>query len=137
MCLFCNIAKKDIPSHIIYENDEALAFLDIHPISLGHTVVIPKNHSNSIIDLPTNEVEGVFGAVKKATSMLSNSLQAENFTIGINHGKMLGHPDIDHLHIHVIPRFEGDGGKDIHSVVSNPPKEDVAQTKERIIKANG
>jgi histidine triad (HIT) family protein len=137
MCLFCNIAKGDIPSHKIYENDKAVSFLDIHPISLGHTVVIPKNHASSIVDLPDEEVEDVFMAVKKATSMLEKALGAENFTIGINHGRMLGHPDIDHLHIHVIPRFEGDGGKDIHSVVNSPPKEDITEIKDKIVKANG
>jgi len=137
MCLFCNIAKGEVSSHKVFENSQALAFLDIHPISLGHTVVIPKSHASTVIDLPEDQVEDVFMAVKKVTFMLAKTLGAENFTIGINHGRMLGHPDIDHLHIHVIPRFEGDGGKDIHSVVSNPPDEDVAETKERIIKANG
>lgn len=133
MCLFCNIVKGDIPSHKIYENDKALAFLDINPISLGHSVIIPKEHAGTVIDLPEDQVEPVFQVVKKVTEMLSKSLDADNFTIGINHGRMLGHPDIDHLHIHVIPRFEGDGGKDLHSVVNNPPEEDIATTKEKII----
>jgi len=135
-CLFCKIGSGEIDSYTIYEDDDVRAFLDVHPLVLGHTVVVPKEHVKDIIDIKSELIGPVFSGVKKATEMLANALRAENFTIGINHGKMLGHPDIDHMHIHVIPRFEGDGGGDIHSIVNQPPQESVEDTHKKILEAN-
>lgn len=134
-CLFCSIAGKEVPSAVIYEDDFALAFLDIHPLSLGHTVVIPKNHAENIISLPKELVGPVFLAVQKTAALLSNALVPKGFTIGINHGKVSGQT-IDHLHIHIIPRYEGDGGKSIHSVVHNPPMEPLEETRSKILNPN-
>ena len=131
-CLFCKIGSGEIKSFTIYEDDDVRAFLDIHPLTLGHTVVVPKKHISTVIDLPDNLVEPLFGAVKKTTTILADKLGVDNFSIGINHGKMLGHPDIDHLHIHVVPRYEGDGGGDFHSIVKFPPKEDLQETHRKI-----
>lgn len=135
-CLFCKIAVGGISSYVIYEDRNVLAFLDVNPLTLGHTVIIPKRHVNTIIDLPDNLVGPVFVGVKVSVKMLALSIGAENFTIGINHGRMLGHPDIDHMHIHVIPRFHGDGGGDIHSIVRQPPDESLEDTHKRILEAN-
>jgi len=135
-CLFCKIATGKIPSYLIYEDEDVSAFLDESPLTLGHTVVIPKSHVSTIIDLPDNLIGPVFTGVKISTKILSESIGAENFTIGINHGRMLGHPDIDHMHVHVIPRFEGDGGGDVHSIVRYPPTESLEDTHKRILEAN-
>jgi histidine triad (HIT) family protein len=135
-CLFCGIASGEIDSYTIYEDDDVRAFLDTHPLTLGHTVVVPKEHVKDIIDMKSELIGPVFSGVKKATEMLAHALGAENFTIGINHGRMLGHPDINHMHIHVIPRFEGDGGGDIHSIVKYPPEEGLKVTRKKILDAN-
>ncbi len=132
-CLFCKIVNGEIPSEKIYEDEVVFAFLDINPLSSGHTVVIPKAHAENILDLPENQIGPLFLGVRKVTGMLNLSLKPHGFTIGINHGKVSGQV-IDHLHIHVIPRFEGDGGGSIHSVVKNPPRESVSAIKEKIIK---
>ena len=132
-CLFCKIASGEIDSYTIYEDDDVRVFLDIHPLTLGHAVVIPKQHVKDIIEMKSKLIGPVFSGVKKATEMLAEALHAENFTIGINHGRMLGHPDINHMHIHVIPRFEGDGGGDIHSIVKQSPEEDLKVTHKKII----
>lgn len=134
-CLFCKIADKSIPSTVVYEDEFTLAFLDIHPLSEGHTVVIPKNHAENIIDLPEELVKPLFLSVRKVAAFLKDALNPEGFTIGINHGKVSGQT-IDHLHIHVIPRYEGDGGKSIHSVVHNPPMEALEETRSRILNPN-
>lgn len=134
-CLFCKIANKEIASEKIYEDDKVLAFLDISPLSKGHTVVIPKKHAENIIDLPAEEVLPVFSAVKKVTELLQEKLSPKGFTIGINHGRVGGQL-VDHLHIHVIPRYEGDGGGSFHSVVKNPPKESVSEIRKEIVGSN-
>ena len=125
-CLFCKIINKEIPAHIIYEDDEVVAFLDIHPCALGHTVIVPKIHVNNILDLPDEKIGSVFERVKKLTGLLEKVLDPDGFTIGINHKEAAGQI-INHLHIHIIPRWSNDGGGSIHSVVNNPPRENLEE----------
>ena len=125
-CLFCKINRKEIPSEIVYEDSETLAFLDIFPRSAGHTVVVPKLHAENILALPDNLAAPTLLTVKKVTDILNKTLKPAGFTIGINHGRVSGQA-VDHLHIHVIPRYDGDGGGSIHSVVNNPPKEGIKE----------
>ncbi len=107
-CIFCKIAKGEIPCSKVFENDSVLAFLDIAPINKGHALVIPKKHYVDIHDLPESEfkeiavgVKAVADAVKKATGCPGiNVLQAN--------GKAAGQ-EVFHFHVHVIPRFEKDG----------------------------
>ena len=129
-CLFCKIANKEIPSLIVYEDDWSVGFLDNDPLSFGHVLVIPKSHAENIIDLKENLVGRLFGAVKTVTEALDEALKPQGFTIGINHGSISGQT-VDHLHIHIIPRYKGDKGGSIHSVVKNPPTEpkELAQSK--------
>lgn len=130
-CLFCKIAQKQIPAEIVYEDDKTLAFLDIRPKAPGHTMVIPKIHAENIIDLPESEVEPLFRSVKLVTEKINRALTPRGFTIGINHGKVSGQA-IDHIHVHIIPRFEADGGTSIHGVVDNPPKESAEEIARKI-----
>ncbi|RLJ01533.1 MAG: HIT family protein, partial [Candidatus Aenigmatarchaeota archaeon] len=134
-CIFCKIARKEIKTEIIYEDESSLAFLDINPISPGHTVVIPKKHSETILDMDDDEIGPMFIAVKRATEMLKDALSPDAFNIGINHGRKAGQ-GIDHVHVHIIPRFEGDGGGSIHTIVRNPPKESIEEMAERIKSAS-
>lgn len=131
MCLFCKITNKEIPAEIIYEDEYALAFLDINPISPGHTVVISKKHVGNILELDNKLVCPLFTAVKKTAELLFKTLSPEGFTIGINHGKIAGQM-IEHLHIHILPRFKNDGGGSIHAIVNNPPKETIKEITNRI-----
>ena len=130
-CLFCSIVKKEVPAEIIYEDADTLAFLDIHPRAPGHAMVVHKIHSESILDLPDRNIESLFLSVKKVTEAISRTLRPDGFTLGVNHGKVSGQA-VDHLHIHIIPRFAHDGGKSLHSVVDNAPKESLKEIAEKI-----
>lgn len=130
-CLFCKIGKHEIPAEVVYEDDNSFAILDIHPVAPGHTMVIPKLHAQNLIDLPLGEVKPLFGAVKTMLEKLSKSLKPDGFTIGINQGSVSGQV-VDHLHIHLIPRFLGDSGKSVHAVVANPPSESLAEMAKKI-----
>ncbi len=134
-CIFCKIAKKEIPAEVIYEDKEALAFLDVNPLAPGHTLVIPKEHADGIAALPERSVGPIFLTVRKITDMLQNTLLPEGFTIGINQGPA-SRGALEHLHIHVIPRWHADDGGSLHSVVNNPPKESLQEIREKISKAN-
>jgi len=121
-CLFCKIAKKEIPSDIVYEDDNTMAFLDVAPIAPGHVIVIPKFHAVTILDIPDEKISSVFKTVKAMVKVIENALNPDGFTLGINHGKDAGQ-SIGHFHFHIIPRWKGDGGRSIHGVVDNKPKE--------------
>lgn len=117
-CLFCKIANKEIFSYIVYENEKVLCFLDILPLARGHLLVIPKNHAENILHLKEEDLTAVFKAAKTMTKKLFKALKPDGFTIGINHGKISGQT-IDHFHLHIIPRFKGDGGGSIRSVIKS------------------
>ncbi|MFA6135986.1 MAG: HIT family protein [Candidatus Paceibacterota bacterium] len=131
-CLFCQIANKEKPSHIIYEDDFVTAVLDVFPRVVGHTLVLPKKHAENILDLSSEEIGPIFDAVKKVTALLKEKLSPDGFTIGINHGKVSGQL-IEHLHIHIMPRFLDDGGGSMHSIVNKPPKRDLEEVKKQIL----
>jgi len=134
-CLFCQIIRKEIPAEIIYENNFAIAVLDVHPRSRGHSMVLPKIHSENIIGLKKEFIGPLFEAVQKVVLMLQKTFSPDGFTIGINQGKAAGQA-IDHLHIHIIPRWLNDGGSSIHSVVDNPPKENLVEIAKKIREKN-
>ena len=133
VCLFCKIARREFPASLIYEDMHAVAFLDIEPCSTGHTVVIPKRHAETILDLHGGDVSTLFTAVRAVTVVLKKALNADGFTIGINHGQVAGQV-IPHLHVHVIPRYLGDAGGSLHTVVTTPPIESVEAIAEKIKK---
>ena len=131
-CLFCKITSKKIPALIVYENDSVLAFLDIEPKALGHTLIIPKHHSSNIVDLPESSVAPLFSAVKAVANLLISRLGAEGLTIGINQGRASGQV-VDHLHVHLLPRFDGDGGGAVQSVVSSRSTVSLEEVQKKIL----
>lgn len=130
-CVFCKIAAGDLPAHTVYQSGKAIAFLDLHPHAVGHTVVVPRRHSETILDLPDADVEEFFLTVKRATARLLERLQPDGFTLGINHGSVAGQA-ISHFHLHILPRCAGDGGGSIHTVVNRPPQESLQSIASRI-----
>ncbi len=130
-CIFCKIIKKEISAEIIYEDDGALSILDVYPVAPGHAMVLPKAHAQNILEVRSDQLGHLFSAVQAVTNILMKALQPDGFTIGINHGKVSGQT-VDHLHIHIIPRWSTDHGGSLHSVVHNPPKESVQEIALRI-----
>lgn len=119
-CLFCKIASRAIPADIFYEDAYSMAILDIHPHAPGHIFVIPKIHSRDLISLPDNLISPLFLTVKNLATSLKTKLSADGLTIGINQGRA-GGQEVDHLHIHILPRFSNDGGSSVQGIVNNPP----------------
>jgi histidine triad (HIT) family protein len=115
-CIFCKIANKEIPGKIVYEDNATIAFLDVVPRAPGHTVVILKRHAASIVELSDEEVGRLFASVKKVDSLLLEKLQPDGLTIGINQGGE--GQEVFHIHVHLMPRYNQDGGGAIQSIVS-------------------
>jgi histidine triad (HIT) family protein len=105
-CIFCKIVKKQAPSSILYEDDLTMAFLDIRPLNLGHTLVIPKAHYINIFDTPKEELGQVHIVAKQLASAIKKATAADGISIIQQNGKAAGQ-DIFHLHAHVVPRFLG------------------------------
>ena len=106
-CVFCKIAGREIPSRIIFENDFTLAFLDIFPISQGHTIIIPKNHYSNIEDISDFELSEVYKTVKNLAIRIHKNLKIDAYNILQNNFIAAGQV-INHFHVHIIPRNEGD-----------------------------
>ena len=107
-CLFCKIIDGQIPSHKVYENDLVLAFLDIFPLSYGHTIVIPKKHYYNFLDMPEDDMGDYFKELKKISLHIKEKLKIDGFNIVQNNYPAAGQV-IPHLHFHIIPRMKGDG----------------------------
>ncbi len=107
-CIFCKIAKGEIPSTKIYEDGNFIAFLDIAPGNFGHTLVMPKEHFETFTDLPENMEKQLMERVKKIASAVVQGTNAEGFNILINNKKVAGQL-VPHVHVHIIPRFTDDG----------------------------
>ena len=129
-CIFCKIVNGEIPALKIYEDSSILSFMDASPCAPGHVVVIPKKHTKNFLELDDELVGPLVKVVKKVTKQIKDALNPDDFNIGINYGKLTG--GIEHLHIHIIPRFKDDGGGSMHTIVKNPPKEDLASIAEKI-----
>jgi histidine triad (HIT) family protein len=109
-CLFCKIVAGEIPSFKVYEDEHTLAFLDIHPVNAGHTLVIPKRHSTNIFDVAPEDWAAVAETVRKVAIAIETGLGAAGVNLMMNNREHAGQV-IDHPHVHVIPRYVGDGLK--------------------------
>ncbi|MBI4992656.1 MAG: HIT family protein [Candidatus Magasanikbacteria bacterium] len=118
-CIFCKIIKGEVPNYIVYEDKSILAFLDIFPHAKGHTVVVPKRHIDTYFDLSDDEMNKLSAGIKKAMEKIQAVLKPDGFNVGWNQSPAGGQV-VPHLHIHIMPRYEGDGGGSMHSIVNNP-----------------
>ena len=117
--IFDKIVSKEIPSFKVYEDENVYAFLDIQPLSKGHTVVVLKNGNPSVLDYKASDLADLMVGVQNVMQVLKEKVTPDTFNIGINDGPAAGQT-IPYLHVHVIPRWEDDGGGSLHSVVNNP-----------------
>jgi len=106
-CIFCKIATGQIPCHKIYENDSVLAFLDIGPLSEGHTLVIPKAHFEKLDQCPPEILSGVIQVVGNVSRAIVSALGCDGYNVLCNNGMAAGQ-EVHHIHFHVIPRTSGD-----------------------------
>lgn len=119
-CIFCRIVDGDIPSRTVYEDDDVFAFLDANPLARGHTLVIPKAHRHHVQDMDADLAGAVFDAVYDLVPVVESAVDADASNIGINNGEASGQ-EVPHAHVHIVPRFEGDGGRPFHAVAGGRP----------------
>ncbi len=107
-CLFCSISNKTLPSHIVYEDEEVIALLDIKPVNPGHVLVLPKKHFRNFLDLPEKIAAHLALVAQKISRAVKNATKSDGINISSNNEHAAGQL-IFHTHLHIIPRFEGDG----------------------------
>ncbi len=107
-CVFCKIIRGDISSKKVFENDKILAFLDIFPMSPGHTIVVPKSHVNYFEDVDKTEVCEIFNIVQDLANNYLKKLDIGGYNILVNSHTAAGQ-EINHFHVHIIPRKVADG----------------------------
>jgi len=107
-CLFCKIVAREIPAEIVYDNEIVMAFLDITPVNPGHVLVIPKAHYPDFASTPPETLCEVTVVAQHMAKAALAATGATGFNIGVNNGRVAGQL-VDHMHLHVMPRRDGDG----------------------------
>ena len=118
-CIFCKIAKKEIPAKIITETEKSIAFLDAFPLSRGHTLIIPKHHYEKVQDITVDDNTDLFETLHKVISKVDKITGST--LLAIHNGKGSGQ-EIPHVHVHLIPRQSNDLAGPVHDMFKNRPK---------------
>ncbi len=106
-CVFCDIREGSRPSTPVAENDRAFAIMDIHPLSDGHILIIPKTHGETIFTLAEEDLLAVYGLVRRVAAAVRLALAPEGLTILQLNGAA-AHQSVPHFHVHLIPRWHQD-----------------------------
>ena len=115
-CLFCKIIVGEIPNYTVYEDEHTLAFLDIHPCAKGHTVIVTKKHFADLSEMSASDWQDTSNGLAGVFSRVREVLNPDGVNLGINNGKAAGQA-VGHMHWHLIPRWQGDGGGSMHSII--------------------
>ena len=105
-CVFCAIARGDTPAEIVLADEVAVAFLDKRPVFKGHVLVLPREHYETLADLPADLVGPLFARVKRVSAAMPAALGAQGSFVALNN---VVSQSVPHLHVHVVPRTKGDG----------------------------
>ena len=128
-CPFCKIAAGELPAKKIYENETVVAFLDINPRSPGHTLVIPKEHYETLFDVPADEAAEIFHAVKIIADAVKEGSGADGLSLSQSNYRAAGQI-VPHLHFHLIPRFNSEGPAGLEAFM--PAKKIDEESMEKI-----
>src|SRR2546428_9137903 len=119
-CTFCKIVDGDISARIISQNENAIAFLDAFPLSVGHTLIIPKRHYYKLQDMNREYSSTIFDLLMVITAAVEKATGVKASTIAIHNGVEAGQV-ILHVHIHIISRLSGHGAGPVHSMFKKRP----------------
>lgn len=119
-CIFCKIIRNSISAKVITQNERAIAFLDAFPLSVGHTLIIPKLHYSKVQDMDEEHSSDVFNLLWKVSGAIEKAVGVDSSTIAIHNGRESGQ-EVSHVHIHIIPRTADDGAGPVHSMFKKRP----------------
>jgi len=113
--IFSQIVEGEIPARIVYEDETTIAFLDANPLAPGHTLVIPKDEYERLNDVPEDIATDLYATIHRMVPAVEEAVDADATTVAFNNGEESGQ-EVPHVHCHIVPRFEGDGGGPIHAM---------------------
>ena len=105
-CVFCSIVAGDTPAHVVHSDDDTLAFLDVRPVFPGHVLLVPRDHHETLTDLPPALLPPLFGAAQRLAAAVQAAMDAHGTFVAMNNTVSQSVP---HLHVHVVPRRRKDG----------------------------
>lgn len=130
-CVFCDIRDEKIPSTRVYEDERVIAFMDINPLNDGHLLVVPKAHAENIYEMAEEDIKAVAAAARRLAAALKEALQPEGLTLIQANGRAAGQI-VPHFHLHLVPRWMGDGkGLDWELVRGDPER--IKQVAAKIV----
>ncbi|AFZ72879.1 HIT family protein [Natronobacterium gregoryi] len=118
--IFSQIVEGEIPARVVYEDETTLAFLDANPLAPGHTLVVPKDEYERLNDIPEDVADDLYDTIHRLVPAVEDAVDADASTVAFNNGEAAGQ-EVPHVHCHIVPRFEGDGGGPIHAVAGETP----------------
>lgn len=131
-CIFCRIAGRETEASIIYQDERVTAFMDIHPVNPGHCLVIPNGHVNGLADLADADAGHMFVVGRRLAGALRRSgLRCEGVNLFFSDGPAAGQ-SVFHSHLHVLPRFRGDGFRLPVGIGRRPSRSELDSNAERI-----
>lgn len=129
-CVFCKLVARQIPASIVYEDEAALAFMDLGHVNPGHVLVACKAHAENVYELDDAQAGAVFRAMARVARAVRAAFDPPGLSIYQANGKPAGQT-VFHFHLHVLPRHDGDGMQLVWPV-KNPPREQLEEYAERI-----
>ncbi|SER21600.1 HIT family protein [Natrinema salaciae] len=105
-CEFCRIVAGNRSAHVLHEDEETVAFLDANPAVKGHSLVVPRSHEEDVLTIDEPTSTAVFETVRTVANALERTLEPSGFSVFHTTGPLVG--TVDHAHVHLVPRFEGD-----------------------------
>jgi histidine triad (HIT) family protein len=118
-CVFCQIAEGEIPADVVYEDETVVAFLDANPLTEGHTLVVPREHMERVTEITEDLAGPYFEPVPAIADAVQRAVDADGATIAWNDGSAAGQ-EVPHAHLHIVPRWSGDGHGPIHALFGGP-----------------
>lgn len=129
-CIFCKIARGEIPSKTIYEDEDFRVILDLGPAARGHALILPKTHAADLYELPEETAAAAMKLARKMALRMREKLHCDGLNLMQNNGAAAGQT-ISHFHLHVIPRYEGDG-QSINWVPGEPSQEELEAVRKEM-----
>lgn len=131
-CIFCKIANGEIPSKTLYEDEDFRVILDLGPATAGHALILPKDHADNLYELPEETASRVLVVAKKIACNMAEKLGCDGLNLVQNNGEAAGQT-VSHFHLHIIPRYAGDG-QNINWVPGKPSQEELEAIKDKLVK---
>jgi histidine triad (HIT) family protein len=133
-CVFCRIARGDLPCALVYENEHLLAFMDIAPLADGHLLIVPKHHVDWVSRCDAETMAAIGAVLPRLAAAVVEATGAAGFNILNNNGKLAGQA-VPHLHFHIIPRAAGDPLGYRWPAMADYPREKLSSFRDRIAAA--